>query len=201
MPSKAKQARKRGLASKRLVDIITPGGLSASVGARGGRGSGAERGKLSRGVAAESAYSARGAAGPLPAEDYDVAGWQSWGISRRDVVETLRLTRGLLLRVGWAPRCSAVDACGGDPWESGLPVAAYSLAMALKRAHSKQAHGGAATDALRELVGEPVAHWEDRPLRTRADVIGLIDLAILRLGGAPPRRGGWRVTSHPGGNT
>lgn len=128
-----------------------------------------------------------------------------WGVGAQEVSSLLvRVRDEVLRRVRWAP-CEglAADEDGRDPKLTGKPMVAITIKAACAVADESSRHHAyyASQDILRDLLDEPLSHWELNPLRVRRDVIHLLNTAIRRLGGERPlRRGGWQV-SQTGGRT
>lgn len=147
--------------------------------------------RLKRGVAPESAYTARtskevqtdnqSVTVPIP--------------SQEAIVAVLRRAREIIRR-GWCRGYAWVDVDGRPSHfpEAGAP-AAYSLACAVRTAADGKIAGEHALRTLRRLTGHHnLSEWNDHPLRVKRDVIDLLSLAVREHGGPMLRRGGWRLS-------
>lgn len=120
-----------------------------------------------------------------------------WRVGASDVASLLEATREVFRNVRWCRGpLLAVDADGRDPCITGKPMVGVTLKGALGIADTNERLNvfGCAQELLRDIVREPLPHWEDHPLRTRRDVLHLIQVAIRMLGATPVRRGGWSVS-------
>lgn len=125
---------------------------------------------------------------------------QEWRVAAAEVIELLRATRELFLSMRWAAGALAFDEDGRDPRITGKPQVAANLkgALGLADKHEGFRVYQCTQAVLCLLTLEPLARWEKHPLRRKADITYLLDLAAKRLGGsARPRRGGWRLGVNP----
>lgn len=141
--------------------------------------------KVFRAVAVASVQRLQNAASVPPTEVADIA-----------ILRVLRETRRLVHR-GWVQRCFDVDVDGRPTRETGKDAIAWSLAGAIATAGQGSLDGERARQLLRRLTGEHnLVAWNDFPLRTKKEVIALLDRATVAAGGRP-HRGGWRVAPSP----
>ena len=91
-------------------------------------------------------------------------------------VPVLERAKALLLR-GWAQGRIVRQADGGAAW---CLVGAINRAAFLEHATSGATDG--AVGAVRDVVGRPLAQWNDHPDRTIGEVIKSMEQAIERQG-------------------
>jgi hypothetical protein len=116
----------------------------------------------------------------------------------QEVLKVLRRARYLIYRDGWLQR------------EFDIPPSDLAMARGWSL-HYAIAEAAAGEDGrphirvewtrrlIRKLTGHNIPEWNDHPLRTKRDVIALLDRAIELGGGRAPRSGGHHVSHGPGG--
>ncbi len=111
----------------------------------------------------------------------------------RATVEVLRGAAGLLQKHGWLGRFVSESDRFAAIRAGKKNARGWSLVDAVQHAGNASISSHHARQVMGRLVG-PVAIWEDHPLRTSEEVFTLINRAIeLCGGGAPVKRGGWRI--------
>jgi hypothetical protein len=114
------------------------------------------------------------------------------GTEQAHVLRILRDARRLIHR-GWVQRNFDVGPDGHPSRDTGKEPIAWSLAGAIATAGDGGIHAENTRRLLRRLTGEfNLVAWNDFPLRTKREVLALLDRAIVECGGQP-HRGGWRV--------
>jgi hypothetical protein len=115
----------------------------------------------------------------------------SLGVNESSLLRVLQVARRLVAR-GWAQRVAWCDAEGrSTPGDMG-PAVHFSLVGAIRTAAAGELVGEYALKAVRTVLGEwDLNQWNDNPIRTRRQVVDLLDTCVQRAGGKPPRRGGW----------
>lgn len=108
------------------------------------------------------------------------------------------------MRRGWCRGYFCVDADGRPSHypDSGGPTH-FSLVGAIRTAGEGRLVAEYALRTLRRLTSQHnLVDWNDHPLRTKADVLALLDRAIAEHGGHVPRgRGGWVISARPTSNS
>jgi hypothetical protein len=118
----------------------------------------------------------------------------SLGVNESSLLRTLLIARRLL-RGGWAQNVAWCDPAGrSTPADMG-PSSHFSLVGAIRTASGGDLVGEYAIRHVRRVLGEfDLRAWNDNPVRTRAQVLDLLDVCIENAGGRRTRRGGWAVS-------
>lgn len=115
------------------------------------------------------------------------------GVNESSMLRTLVVARKLIAR-GWAQQVAWCDEHGNSLSHEMGTATHFSLVGAIKTAGNGELVSHYVIKLVRKVLGEWDLHrWNDNPVRTRAQVLALLDECIERCGGRTPRRGGWAV--------
>lgn len=116
-----------------------------------------------------------------------------YGVNESSVLRVLMTARNYVIH-GWCQQTPWCDESGDSKPESMGPATHFSLVGAVRTAGAGGLVAEYALRLLKNVVGEwNLGDWNDNPVRTRAQVVALLDASVEAAGGAPRRRGGWVV--------
>lgn len=115
------------------------------------------------------------------------------GVNESSVLRTLVIARRLLSE-GWCQRVAWCDSAGDTNPATMGPCTHFSLVGSVRTAGQGDLVGEYALRHVRGVLNEgDLGRWNDNPVRTKAQVVALLDAAVEAAGGRPRRRGGWSV--------
>lgn len=115
------------------------------------------------------------------------------GVDESSLLRTLVVARRLISH-GWCQRAVYTDEAGHTNCAEVQVPTRWSLMGALRAAGGGELVGEYAIRMVRQSSGIfDLGRWNDSPVRTKSQVLAVLDVAVEAAGGRPRRRGGWGV--------